>query len=139
MHQCRINQFHPEYKYLQSLAARPATRLALTVSFIDKELLYPDYKFRMPEEVLENYIRQAIESHRSNQVTIAWQGGEPTLMGIAGEPDIKENLFKVHIDGYNILPYLLGEADESPRNWFFYANDGQVIKYKKGIGREPVL
>ena len=50
--------------------------------FLDKELLYPDSKFRMTEETLEAYIRQLIESHRSNQVTVAWQGGEPTLMGI---------------------------------------------------------
>jgi uncharacterized protein len=50
--------------------------------FLDKELLYPNSKFRMPEDVLENYIRQLIETHRSNQVTVAWQGGEPTLMGV---------------------------------------------------------
>jgi uncharacterized protein len=31
---------------------------------------------------LEDYIRQLIDTHRSNQVTVAWQGGEPTLMGV---------------------------------------------------------
>lgn len=36
----------------------------------------------MSDEVLENYIRQLIAAHRSSQVTVAWQGGEPTLMGI---------------------------------------------------------
>jgi uncharacterized protein len=50
--------------------------------FLDKELLYPNSKFRMPEEVLEDYIRQLVVCHRSNQVTVAWQGGEPTLMGV---------------------------------------------------------
>ena len=50
--------------------------------FLDKELLYPGSRFRMPDEVLENYIRQLIESHRSDKVTVAWQGGEPTLMGV---------------------------------------------------------
>ena len=50
--------------------------------FLDKELLYPDSKFRMTEETLEAYIRQLIETHRANQVTVAWQGGEPTLMGV---------------------------------------------------------
>jgi arylsulfatase A-like enzyme len=61
----------------------------------------------------------------------------PTLLAAAGEPDVKEKLldghqagaktFRVHIDGYNILAYLTGETDESPRSWFFYANDdGQV-------------
>jgi uncharacterized protein len=50
--------------------------------FLNKELLYPGSRFRMSDEVLENYIRQLIESHRTNQVTVAWQGGEPTLMGV---------------------------------------------------------
>ena len=50
--------------------------------FLDKELLYPNSKFRMTEETLEAYIRQLIETHRSKQVTVAWQGGEPTLMGV---------------------------------------------------------
>jgi uncharacterized protein len=50
--------------------------------FLSKEALYPDSDFRMSDEVLEAYIRQLIEAHRIPQVTIAWQGGEPTLMGI---------------------------------------------------------
>lgn len=50
--------------------------------FLDKELLYPSSTFRMSEEVLENYIQQLIAAHRTQQVTVAWQGGEPTLMGI---------------------------------------------------------
>jgi uncharacterized protein len=50
--------------------------------FLDKELLYPNSKFRMNEETLEAYIQQLIETHRSQQVTVAWQGGEPTLMGV---------------------------------------------------------
>ncbi len=50
--------------------------------FLDKEALYPDGSFRMNDEVLEAYIRQIIEGHRTNQVTVAWQGGEPTIMGV---------------------------------------------------------
>lgn len=50
--------------------------------FLAKEALYPGSRFRMSEEVLENYILQLIEAHHSPQVTVAWQGGEPTLMGI---------------------------------------------------------
>ncbi len=50
--------------------------------FLDKELLYPNSKFRMTDETLETYLRQLIESHRSSRVTVAWQGGEPTLMGV---------------------------------------------------------
>lgn len=50
--------------------------------FLDKEALYPGSKFRMREDMLEQYIRQLIESHQTNDVNIAWQGGEPTLMGL---------------------------------------------------------
>ncbi len=50
--------------------------------FLDKEVFYPGSKFRMSDSVMEAYIRQLIESHRADEVTIAWQGGEPTLMGL---------------------------------------------------------
>jgi len=48
--------------------------------FLSKEALYPNEKSRMSEETLEIYIRQLLESHRTPRVTVAWQGGEPTLM-----------------------------------------------------------
>lgn len=48
--------------------------------FLSKEALYPNEKNRMSEDTLEAYIRQLLESHRSPHVTVAWQGGEPTLM-----------------------------------------------------------
>ncbi len=50
--------------------------------FLSKEALYPGSPFRMDEDVLEAYIKQIIESQQAPQVTIAWQGGEPTLMGL---------------------------------------------------------
>jgi len=50
--------------------------------FLSKELLYPGDRFRMAEDLLETYLRQTIESHRVDEITIAWQGGEPTLMGL---------------------------------------------------------
>jgi uncharacterized protein len=51
--------------------------------FLSKEMLYPDSRFRMTDETLELYLRQLIEAHsRVPEVTIAWQGGEPTLMGL---------------------------------------------------------
>ncbi|WP_410508776.1 anaerobic sulfatase maturase [Methanosarcina hadiensis] len=66
--------------------AKPAgaiCNLACTYCFfLEKELLYPGSRFRMSDEILENYIRQLIAAHSSPQVTVAWQGGEPTLMGI---------------------------------------------------------
>jgi uncharacterized protein len=50
--------------------------------FLDKEVFYPGSDFRMSDELMEMYIRQLIESHATDNVTIAWQGGEPTLMGV---------------------------------------------------------
>ena len=50
--------------------------------FLKKDRLYPGSDFRMSDDVMERYIRQTITSHTVPQVTIAWQGGEPTLMGL---------------------------------------------------------
>jgi len=50
--------------------------------YLQKEELYPNSRFRMSDEVLESYISQLIASHRENKVAVAWQGGEPTLMGV---------------------------------------------------------
>lgn len=50
--------------------------------FLKKENLYPKSTFTMSNEVMEQYIRQTIESQQSPHITIAWQGGEPTLMGL---------------------------------------------------------
>jgi len=67
----------------------------------------------------------------------------PTLLAAAGEPNIKEKLlnghkagnktFKVHIDGYNMVPYLTGAVKESPRNAFFYfSDDGDIMAVRTG-------
>jgi len=48
--------------------------------FLSKEALYPNDRSRMSAATLEAYIRQLLESHRVPEVTVAWQGGEPTLM-----------------------------------------------------------
>jgi uncharacterized protein len=50
--------------------------------FLSKEMLYPGSRFRMAEDLLETYLKQLLESHRAPQVDVAWQGGEPTLMGL---------------------------------------------------------
>jgi len=69
---------------------------------------------------------------------VSHQDWLPTLLAAAGEPDINEKLlkghkagektFNVHIDGFNMLPYLTGEVKESPRNAFFYiSDDGEIL------------
>ena len=51
--------------------------------FLSKEMLYPGSRFRMADDLLETYLRQLIEAHaRAPEVVVAWQGGEPTMMGL---------------------------------------------------------
>jgi len=57
----------------------------------------------------------------------------PTLVAAAGVPDVKEKLlagyqaggstYKVHLDGYNFMPYLKGETESGPRQEFLYWTD----------------
>ncbi len=61
----------------------------------------------------------------------------PTFLAMAGDPDIKEKLlegyavgdmtYKVHLDGYNLVPYLTGAEEEGPRESFIYCNDDQQV------------
>lgn len=50
--------------------------------FLSKQALYPDSDFRMADDLLEIYIRQLLESQKAPTLSLAWQGGEPTLMGL---------------------------------------------------------
>jgi len=65
----------------------------------------------------------------------------PTILAAVGEPDVKEKLlkghkamgrnYKVHLDGYNLLPYFKGEVAEGPRKEFFYwTDDGQLANLR---------
>ena len=62
----------------------------------------------------------------------------PTFLSMAGEPDIVEKLkrghtangkrFRVHIDGYDLVPYLTGREKKSPRQGFIYfSDDGDLV------------
>jgi arylsulfatase A-like enzyme len=64
---------------------------------------------------------------------IAGEDFMPTFLAAAGQPTIKEDLlkgrqegektFKVHLDGYNFMPYFKGEVPAGPRKEFFYFSD----------------
>jgi len=79
---------------------------------------------RWPGKIAPGTVSNEIVSHMD------WL---PTFLAITGEPDIKEKLlqghragnktFKVHLDGYNLLPYLTGQEAKSPRQEFFYFSD----------------
>ncbi|MEZ4519374.1 MAG: arylsulfatase [Chloroflexota bacterium] len=74
---------------------------------------------------------------------VSHQDWLPTMLAAIGEPDVPEKLldgfeadgktFKVHIDGENMLPFLLGETEECPRISFFYVNDdGGLVALRVG-------
>lgn len=79
---------------------------------------------RWPGKIKAGTVSNEIMSH------LDWM---PTLLAIAGDSNIKDKLlkgyqvgsknFKVHLDGYNFLPYLTGQSKESPRKEFFYFSD----------------
>lgn len=84
---------------------------------------------RWPGKIPAGTISNEIVSH------LDWLS---TLLAAAGEPDIKEKLkkgykagdktFRVHLDGYNLLPYLIGKEQKSPRIEFFYfSDDGDMV------------
>jgi arylsulfatase len=79
---------------------------------------------KWPGHIKPGTVENGIVSH------LDWM---PTLLAAAGVPDVKEQLmkgmkvgdkaFKVHLDGYNVLPLLTGQVTKSPRDEFFYFND----------------
>jgi arylsulfatase A-like enzyme len=84
---------------------------------------------RWPAKVAAGTVSNEIISHMD------WL---PTLVAAGGEPGIKDKLldghqagrktFKVHLDGFNFLPYLTGDEDRGPRDSFFYfSDDGDLV------------
>jgi arylsulfatase A-like enzyme len=78
----------------------------------------------------------------SNEI-ISLEDWLPTLVAAAGDPDIKEKLltghkvgdmtYKVHLDGYNMLPYFTGQEKESPRKeMFYFTDDGSLSALRYG-------
>ena len=61
----------------------------------------------------------------------------PTILAIAGDPDVTNKLltgykvgdmtYKVHLDSFNLVPYLTGQAARGPRQSFIYINDDQQV------------
>ena len=72
----------------------------------------------------------------SNQI-ISHHDWMPTILAMAGSDDITQKLlkgekiggatYKVHLDGYNLVPYLTGQTEKTPRESFLYCNDDQQL------------
>ena len=87
---------------------------------------------RLPHSRISTLARENSCRSISNEI-IQHHDWLPTFLAAAGEPDIIEKLkkghkagdktFKVHIDGYNMVPYLTGKEKESPRKGLIYFDD----------------
>ncbi len=75
---------HPRAFHILTKPTGPICNLDCKYCFyLEKEALYPDVaKWAMSPDVLEAYIRQYIEQQESSTIQFAWQGGEPTLLGV---------------------------------------------------------
>ena len=72
----------------------------------------------------------------SNEI-VAHHDWMPTLLAMAGDTQVKDKLlkgykvgdmnYKVYLDGYNLVPYLIGQTEKSPRDSFLYCNDDQQL------------
>ena len=52
--------------------------------YLEKEKMFPkNESFKMKEEILDEYIKQYIDSQQTNEVIFTWQGGEPTMLGVS--------------------------------------------------------
>ncbi len=92
--------------------------------YLEKEKLYPDQnKWRMSDDVLEEYIRQYIESQDVPEISFAWQGGEPTLLGVGYFRRVVE-LQKKHAGGKRITNAFQTNGTLLDDEWceFFTAN-----------------
>ena len=93
--------------------------------FLAKEDLYPGSGFRMSENLLEEYVRQYIEAQQVPEVTFAWQGGEPTLMGLDFFRKAVEFQKKHQKPGTRLFNSLQTNGTLLDRDWcrFFHEND----------------
>lgn len=96
--------------------------------YLEKEKLYPrGENFRMTPEVLEAYIRQYLESQTTREVTFAWQGGEPTLLGVDYFRRIVE-LQRKHAGGREVKNALQTNGTRLDAEWCrFFREEGFLI------------
>jgi len=77
-----MNTPPPSFHVLAKPAGARCNLACCYCFYLVKQELYPGGTFRMSDSLLEEFLRQYIEAQQVPAVTIAWQGGEPTLMGL---------------------------------------------------------
>ncbi len=93
--------------------------------FLSKELLYPGSRFKMAYGLLETYTEQYIEAQQVPEVTFAWQGGEPTLLGLDFYKHAVALQEKYKRPGMKVLNTLQTNGTKLDDDWcaFFKAHD----------------
>src|ERR1043166_4819319 len=96
--------------------------------YLEKEKLYPSNEnFKMSDEVLEAYVRQYIEAQDVPEIGFAWQGGEPTLLGVSFFRKVVE-LQKRHAGGKRITNALQTNGTLLDDEWCaFFAENNFLI------------
>jgi len=93
--------------------------------YLPKEAMYPQASFRMSDELLESFTHQYIQDQQAPEITFAWQGGEPTLMGLEFYRKAMEYQRKYHQAGQKINNSLQTNATLLDDEWcqFFRQNN----------------
>jgi uncharacterized protein len=106
----------------------PACNLDCTYCYyLEKEKLYPrGENFRMTPEVLEKYIRSYIALQNTPELTFAWQGGEPTLLGVNYFRKVVE-LQKAYGDGRPIHNALQTNGTKLDPEWCRFFADNKFL------------
>lgn len=95
--------------------------------FLSKDILYPDSKFRMTDAVMEQYIRQLLEAHQTPEVTIAWQGGEPTLMGLDFFREVLAIAEKYKKPGQRLLHTMQTNGTKLDDEWAIFFKENNFL------------
>jgi uncharacterized protein len=93
--------------------------------FLSKDALYPGSRFRMEDDLLELYLKQLLESHQTSEVIVAWQGGEPSLMGLDFFKYSVELVNKLKKPGQQVLHTMQTNGTKIDDEWakFFKENN----------------
>jgi uncharacterized protein len=95
--------------------------------YLEKENLYAgNHRWQMSDAVLEEYIRQYIEAQNVPEVSFAWQGGEPTLLGVPFFRKVVE-LQRRYANGKRILNALQTNGTLLDDEWGVFLNEHQFL------------
>jgi uncharacterized protein len=95
--------------------------------FLSKELLYPGSRFQMGDELLKTYIHQLIEAQPTLGVSLNWQGGEPTLMGLDFFKRSIEYVEKYKKPGQRVEFTIQTNGTKINKDWAKYFKDNNFL------------